>query len=63
MLPSSLCREAACCHKMTYYDHMKTLPEKEAIVFMKKVHSNTLLARNPVFKCLANQHIKPLCKM
>jgi hypothetical protein len=42
---------------------MKTLPEKEAIVFMKKVHSNTLLARNPVFKCLANQHIKPLCKM
>lgn len=63
ILPTKLSRQAACCHKSTYYDHVRMLPEKEAIIFVRKVHSNTLLARNPVFKCLSNHHIQPLCKM
>lgn len=63
LLPTKLCRQAACCHKSTYYDHMRMLSEKEAVIFVRKVHSNTLMARDPVFKCLANNHIKPLCKM
>ena len=63
MLPIPLTRQSACCHQVAYYDHIKTLPEKEAIIFIKKVHSNTLLARHPVYKCLSNHHIKPFCKM
>ena len=63
ILPTKLSRQAACCHKSAYYDRIMMLPEKEAVVFVIKVHSNTLLARHPRFKCLGNEHIQPLCKM
>ena len=63
MLPTPLTRQAACCHRDAYYEHIKTLPEKEAIIFIKKVHSNTSLARHPVYKCIGNNHKTLLCKI